>query len=139
MGGQRRRCEPRAECRCEVGGGNRSDGTAYLKSHCRGLHREGADEAVRDQDGEGATWHSQDGREPGDERRPITMSKDSVMLGVDIGGTKIAVGLVDNSGKILAHDGNPIMPNGPPEGGRHAVFGAIDSLITTRPFRGMGI
>ena len=69
----------------------------------------------------------------------MIQAKDSVMLGVDIGGTKIAVGLVDDSGKILAHERKPMVATGSAEAGLDAVIGAIDSLITTRPVRGIGI
>jgi glucokinase len=64
---------------------------------------------------------------------------ESVMLGVDIGGTKVAVGLVDSSGKILAHERKPMVATGSAEAGLDAVIGAVDSLITTRKVRGIGI
>lgn len=51
------------------------------------------------------------------------------ILGVDIGGTKIAVGLVDRQGKILAQDRKPMIANGTAEAGLKAVIGAIDSMI----------
>jgi len=52
-------------------------------------------------------------------------------LGVDIGGTKVAVGLVDRQGKILSPGRQPMMATGSPEGALHAVTSAIDSLIST--------
>lgn len=53
------------------------------------------------------------------------------ILGVDIGGTKIAVGLVDREGKILAQDRKPMIANGTAQAGLDAVVGAIDSMFAT--------
>jgi glucokinase len=53
------------------------------------------------------------------------------VLGVDIGGTKIAVGIVDRSGKILAQGRTPMVANGTPEAALDAVVGAIDSMLST--------
>ena len=50
-------------------------------------------------------------------------------LGVDIGGTKVAVGLVNRDGKIVSQGRQPMMANGTPEAALQAVTGAIDSLI----------
>ena len=59
-------------------------------------------------------------------------SKDSApLLGVDIGGTKVAVGLVDRDGKILMQGRKPMVANGTPEAALQAVTGAIDSLISS--------
>jgi glucokinase len=55
----------------------------------------------------------------------------SPILGVDIGGTKIAVGLVDQDGKILAQRRKPMVANGTPDAALQAVKGAIDSLAST--------
>jgi glucokinase len=55
----------------------------------------------------------------------------SPILGVDIGGTKIAVGLVDHRGKILSQGRKPMIANGTPEAALQAVKGAIDSLVST--------
>ena len=52
-------------------------------------------------------------------------------LGVDIGGTKVAVGLVDSEGKILSQGRQPMIASGTPEAALQAVSGAIDSLIST--------
>lgn len=63
-------------------------------------------------------------------------------LGVDIGGTKIAVGVVDNRGKILAQSRAPMMASGTPEAGFDAVDHAIRSMIETdsaRRVQGIGI
>ncbi len=62
------------------------------------------------------------------------------LLGVDIGGTKVAVGLVDREGKILSQGRQPMMATGTPEAALHAVTNAIDSLITTgNVIQGIGI
>lgn len=50
------------------------------------------------------------------------------ILGVDIGGTKIAVGLVDREGHILRQDRKPMIANGTAQAGLDAVLGAIDSM-----------
>jgi glucokinase len=54
-------------------------------------------------------------------------------LGVDIGGTKIAVGVVDREGKILVQQRKPMVANASPEAGLDAVTGAIDSMLSTSP------
>ena len=56
-----------------------------------------------------------------------TVSPD--VIGVDIGGTKVAAGLVDSSGKIGLHVRTPMAASGPAEAGLAAVASAIDSLI----------
>jgi len=63
------------------------------------------------------------------------------MLGVDIGGTKIAVGIVDRAGKILAQGRTPMVANGTPEAAFDAVVSAIDSMLSTRGtgIEGIGI
>ncbi len=55
------------------------------------------------------------------------------VLGVDIGGTKVAVGVVDRDGKILAQGRNPMIANGTAEAALEAVTAAIDSLLSTAP------
>lgn len=63
------------------------------------------------------------------------------ILGVDIGGTKVAVGLVDDEGKILAQGRKPMVAKGTAQSGLEAVFAAIDSMIS-RPqaeIRGIGV
>jgi glucokinase len=55
------------------------------------------------------------------------------VLGVDVGGTKVAVGLVNHDGKILAQGRKPMVANGTAEAGLQAVAGAIDSLVSTVP------
>ena len=54
----------------------------------------------------------------------------SAILGVDIGGTKVAVGLVDGNGKILAQGRKPMVANGSADAALQAVTDAIDSLAS---------
>jgi glucokinase len=61
-----------------------------------------------------------DGSEP-----PMTAG---VFLGVDIGGTKVALGLVDGKGNILTQTRRPMIANGTAEAGLQAVIDAIDSI-----------
>jgi glucokinase len=51
-----------------------------------------------------------------------------LVLGVDIGGTKVAVGLVDHEGKIVAEGRRPMVAHGSAEAGLQAVTDAIDSM-----------
>lgn len=57
-------------------------------------------------------------------------SEGGPLLGVDIGGTKVAVGLVDRSGKILSQGRKPMVANGTPEAALQAVTDAINSIST---------
>jgi glucokinase len=61
------------------------------------------------------------------------------VLGVDIGGTKIAVGIVDRAGKILAQGRTPMVASGTPEAALDAVVSAIDSMSTGTEVEGIGI
>jgi glucokinase len=58
-------------------------------------------------------------------------SDNSTVLGVDIGGTKVAFGVVDHNGKILAQGRQPMVANGTPEAALQAVTSAIDSILAT--------
>jgi len=51
------------------------------------------------------------------------------ILGVDIGGTKVATGIVDCDGKILAQTRKPMPAHGTPEAGLEAVASAIDAMM----------
>jgi len=51
------------------------------------------------------------------------------VIGVDIGGTKVAAGVVDASGKILTQLRKPMAANDGAEAGFKAVTSAIDSLL----------
>ena len=53
------------------------------------------------------------------------------VLGVDIGGTKVAVGIVDSNGTILARGRKPMVADSTAEAGLDAVIGAIDFMLAT--------
>jgi glucokinase len=53
-----------------------------------------------------------------------------VIVGVDIGGTKVATGLVSRGGEILARYRTPMLTVGAPSNGLAAVSKAIDGLFT---------
>jgi glucokinase len=55
------------------------------------------------------------------------------ILGVDIGGTKVAVGIVDHDGKILTQGRKPMVANGTAEAAMQAVVGAIDGVASAAP------
>src|SRR5215469_6717090 len=59
------------------------------------------------------------------------MTRTSAVLGVDIGGTKVAVGLVDPDGKILSQGRKPMIAQGTAEAAFEAVVSAIDSMMST--------
>jgi len=64
----------------------------------------------------------------------MTESKNGApVLGVDVGGTKVAVGLVDHNGRILAQGRKPMVANGTAEAGLQVVADAIDSLTSSLP------
>ena len=56
------------------------------------------------------------------------MAGDGLVIGVDIGGTKIAAGLVDGSGAILYQARTPMAANSGAEAGLAAVVAAIQSV-----------
>jgi glucokinase len=60
----------------------------------------------------------------------MSLKPDGPVLGVDIGGTKIAAGLVDARGKILKQSRTPMSASGTAEAGFEAVVAAINSLLT---------
>jgi glucokinase len=59
------------------------------------------------------------------------------VLGVDIGGTKVAVGIVDSGGIILARGRTPMVADDGEEPALEAVIGAIDSMLATPEGRGV--
>jgi glucokinase len=71
----------------------------------------------------------------------LNSTHEPAILGVDVGGTKVAVGIVDRDGKILAQGRNPMIANSTAEAGFEAVTNAIDSMIPAAPggFRSIGI
>jgi len=58
------------------------------------------------------------------------MSERKLVMGVDIGGTKIAAGLVDSDGNIVRQLRHPMVANRTPEAGLQAVIEAIDTLAS---------
>jgi glucokinase len=76
-----------------------------------------------------------------------TELRDGVVIGVDIGGTKVAAGLVDPRGEILFQDRNPMVSNEGAAAGLASVIKAIETAwaqaVTAagahRPILGVGI
>lgn len=60
----------------------------------------------------------------------MNQTREKPILGVDIGGTKVAVGIVDRDGKILRQTRQPMAAHGTAEAGFDAVLAAIDSMIS---------
>jgi glucokinase len=68
----------------------------------------------------------------------------NTFVGVDVGGTKVAAGLVDAQGKILARAREPMVADGDAAAGLNSVTSAIDALFAGHPgtretIRGIGI
>ena len=59
--------------------------------------------------------------------------KKGLFVGVDIGGTKIAAGLVDHQGKIRTQIRTPMIANGGAEAGLQAVVAAIEQVFEGLP------
>ena len=71
-----------------------------------------------------------------------TLNHDGLVIGVDIGGTKVAAGLVDPAGRITGQVRQTMVTTGDATAGFAAVKAAIDSLLTTSPeeaVHGIGI
>jgi len=71
-------------------------------------------------------------------------ANDSLVVGVDIGGTKVAAGLVDRDGEIKTQTRTPMMAHGKPGEGLATVVSAIDLLFSQDAkartlIRGIGI
>jgi glucokinase len=60
-------------------------------------------------------------------------AKDQLTLGIDIGGTKVAAGLVDSAGEILFHTRVPMVSTGSAEEGFGAVASAIRAVFAAKP------
>ncbi len=74
----------------------------------------------------------------------MTRTHDTLVIGVDIGGTKVAAGLVDRNGEIKTQTRTPMVANGEAGDGLAAVVCAIDLLFTRDPtartlIRGIGV
>ena len=65
-----------------------------------------------------------------------SFGRDGNVMGVDIGGTKVAVGIVNDKGEIVAQGRRPMVANGTAEAALEAVSGAIDSLVNTNAAQG---
>ena len=63
----------------------------------------------------------------------VRQTVNNLVLGVDIGGTKVAAGIVDSAGEILRKVRTRMVARGAAEEGLQAVFDAIDGV-----FRGRG-
>jgi glucokinase len=63
-------------------------------------------------------------------------SRDKLLIGVDIGGTKVAVGAVNSAGEIAAHARKKMVARGSAEDGLRAVTDAIDALLRDKRARG---
>lgn len=63
-------------------------------------------------------------------------SANKTVLGVDIGGTKVAAGLVDSSGRILTSCRMPMIARESASRGLRAVFDAIDGVLDSDPRAG---
>ncbi len=74
---------------------------------------------------------------------PDGTQSDGVVIGVDVGGTKVAAGFVDPNGRITTQVRAPMVANGGAEEGLAAVKAAIDSLLSmmagTQTIHGIGI
>jgi glucokinase len=60
----------------------------------------------------------------------MTDKSDNMILGVDIGGTKVALGLVDFDGNILKQGRQPMVANGTADAALLAVTSAIESMLS---------
>ncbi len=73
-----------------------------------------------------------------------TSARDGFSIGVDVGGTKVAAGVVDAAGGIQAQSRKPMVANGAAAAGLDSVRAAIDSLSAMNgngngPLLGIGI
>lgn len=55
------------------------------------------------------------------------------LIGIDIGGTKVAAGIVDSHGEILSHTRTPMSCRGTAETGLASVVSAIEALFAKSP------
>ena len=60
-------------------------------------------------------------------------AKKDAVIGVDVGGTKVAAGLVNVHGEILARTRRPMVADGDAAAGLNSVTGAIDALFAENP------
>src|SRR5271163_1028425 len=74
----------------------------------------------------------------------IPDTTEHMVVGVDVGGTKVAAGLVDSQGRIIANLRKPMNAAADAAAGLNSVTGAIDALFAAHPnargaIRGIGI
>lgn len=60
-------------------------------------------------------------------------TRNDTFVGVDIGGTKVAAGIVNSSGLILAHTRGPMNCRATDKEGLHSVISTVDSLFAMEP------
>jgi glucokinase len=60
-------------------------------------------------------------------------TRNDIFVGVDVGGTKVAAGIVDSHGRILSHTRGPMNCGATDKEGLHSVISAIDSLFAMEP------
>ena len=60
-------------------------------------------------------------------------TRNDIFVGVDIGGTKVAAGIVDSHGRILTHTRGPMNCRATDKEGLNSVISAIDSLFAMEP------
>ncbi len=74
---------------------------------------------------------------------PESISSDGLVIGVDVGGTKVAAGFVNSDGEITNQVRVPMVASGDSAAGFAAVRAAIDSLLSVGPkgqtIHGIGI
>lgn len=68
-------------------------------------------------------------------------NNDGLILGVDIGGTKVASGLINDAGEILFKTRVPMVANGSAESAMECVHRAIEAAMqsSTNPVRAIGV
>ena len=74
----------------------------------------------------------------------IPAAAKNLIVGVDVGGTKVAAGLVNPQGEIVASARRSMAADGDATAGLSSVTSSIDSLLTAQPnareaIRGIGI
>ncbi len=90
---------------------------------------------------EGATMATATLKAPAQPAEPAT-GPAPVALGIDIGGTKVAAALVDDHGRVLAHERGPVAPDDNATG-LASIFAVVDRLLAAAPevrarLRGIG-
>src|SRR5262245_13245118 len=134
MGWERRKCNFSSAAGCTVGARDKSDGEANRRFAGYQLRTHAPHQAIRDQNRRNQIrWNASRGRVGS----MMTETGKGPYLGVDIGGTKVAVGVVDDCGKILSQTRTPMAANGTAETGFDAVDKAIRSVMATEAGNGI--